>query len=102
AIDATYVVCSRMLDCCSIRQRLPRRGRMIVLMRTHDLFEGIEDDRLEAFAALATEVLLDAGQPLAMEGEPIERFWLIAEGRIEWTRCINGADVLLGEREGQD
>jgi len=71
---------------------------MIDLLRTLDLFEGIDDELLEAFAARATELRLDVGQPLVVEGERFDRFWVIAEGRVEWTRCINGTDLLLGER----
>ncbi|MDX6494233.1 MAG: hypothetical protein QOE17_219, partial [Gaiellales bacterium] len=73
---------------------------MIELLRQIELFDGVDEQQLEAFAALATEVRLEVGQPVAVEGEPFDRFWVIAEGRIEWTRFINGAHALLAEREG--
>ena len=72
---------------------------MIDILRRLDLFDGIEDGPLDALAAKATEVQLEIGQTLAVEGEPFDRFWVLLDGRIEWSRCINGVDVLLGERE---
>jgi signal transduction histidine kinase len=72
---------------------------MIDLLRQIELFDGVDEQSLEAFAALATEVRLEVGQPLAVEGKPFDRVWVIAEGRIEWTRFVNGAHALLGERE---
>ena len=39
------------------------------------------------------------GDTLFREGQVSDRFSVIVEGRIEWTRCINGVDVALGQRE---
>jgi signal transduction histidine kinase len=63
-----------------------------------DLFEGVERDRLEAFAAEARPATLAAGDALFTEGGTLDRFSVIVDGRLEWTRCINGVDVFLSER----
>jgi signal transduction histidine kinase len=72
---------------------------MIDLLREIDLFAGVEPELLDDFAARATEERLAVGDTLFREGQVLDRFSVIAEGRIEWTRRINGVDVALGERE---
>ncbi len=71
---------------------------MIELLRGLDLFEGIPDDTLEEFASKATMEQLGVGDPLWIEGKPINRFLVLVEGTVEWSRCINGVDVIVGER----
>src|SRR6185437_2432158 len=43
---------------------------------------------------------LAIGDELFTEGRPLERFSVVVTGRIEWSRCINGVDVILSQREG--
>jgi signal transduction histidine kinase len=68
-------------------------------LREIDLFAGVEQGLLDDFAARATERRLAVGDTLFREGQVLDRFSVIAEGRIEWTRRINGVDVALGQRE---
>jgi signal transduction histidine kinase len=65
-----------------------------------DLFEGVERPVLEEFAARAVPERLSIGDELFTEGKPLERFSVVVTGRIEWSRCINGVDVILSQREG--
>ncbi len=71
---------------------------MISQLREMDLFEAVDDADLEAFVARSDEQHLAVGDLLFMEGKPIGRAWAVLEGRIEWSRCVNGIDVILSER----
>ncbi|MDX6523298.1 MAG: hypothetical protein QOI17_811 [Gaiellales bacterium] len=73
---------------------------MIELLRELDLFHDVDEETLSAFAARGHERRLEVGEPLFVEGKVIERFSVVAEGRIEWSRCINGVDLVLSERSG--
>ena len=72
---------------------------MIDLLEQLDLFDGVDPALLAEFAGEAREEHLEPGQVVFREGEPLERFSVIAEGRIEWSRRINGVDVSIGERD---
>lgn len=65
-----------------------------------DLFEGVERPVLEDFAAKAVPDRLAVGDELFTEGKALERFSVVVTGRIEWSRSINGVDVILSQREG--
>ena len=65
-----------------------------------DLFEGVERPLLEDFAARAVPDRLAIGDELFTEGKALERFSVVVSGRIEWSRCINGVDVILSQGEG--
>jgi signal transduction histidine kinase len=73
---------------------------MIELLRELDLFQDVDEQTLSEFAARGHERGLEVGEPLFVEGKVIERFSVVAEGRIEWSRCINGVDLVLSERTG--
>jgi signal transduction histidine kinase len=73
---------------------------MIELLADLDLFQGVDDDTLAAFAAHGVEETLAVGATVTVQGEPVERFYVIADGTIEWSRCINGVDMVLSERHG--
>jgi signal transduction histidine kinase len=70
------------------------------LLEGLDLFEGVERPLLEDFAARAVPDRLAVGAELFTEGKALERFSVVVSGRIEWSRCINGVDVILSQREG--
>jgi signal transduction histidine kinase len=73
---------------------------MIELLRGLDVFQDVDDAALAAFAADGVESSLAAGEAIFVEGDPCRRFTLIAEGTIEWSKCINGVDVVLVTRDG--
>jgi signal transduction histidine kinase len=72
---------------------------VIEVLEQLDLFEGVDPDALAAFAAQGQEAQLAIGDALFTEGTKLERFSVVVAGRVEWTRCINGVDVFLSERE---
>ena len=73
---------------------------MIELLADLDLFHGVDDETLAAFAAHGVEETLPVGATVTVQGEPVQRFYVIADGTIEWSRCINGVDMVLSERHG--
>jgi len=73
---------------------------MIELLADLDLFQGVDDETLAAFAAGGVEGTLEVGDAVTVQGKPVERFVVIAEGTIEWSRSINGVDMVLSERHG--
>jgi signal transduction histidine kinase len=73
---------------------------MIELLADLDLFQGVDDETLAAFAAHGVDGTLPVGGTVTVQGKPVERFVVIVEGTIEWSRCINGVDMVLSERHG--
>ena len=73
---------------------------MIELLADLDLFQGVDHHTLATFAARGVEGTLPVGGTVTVEGTPVDRFIVIAEGTIEWSRCINGVDMVLSERHG--
>jgi signal transduction histidine kinase len=73
---------------------------MIELLRELDLFQDVDEQTLAEFAARGQERRLEVGEALFVEGTVIERFNVVVEGTIEWSRCINGVDLVLSERSG--
>jgi signal transduction histidine kinase len=65
-----------------------------------DLFMGVDPELLQEFAGQAHDRLLAVGEALDVEGEHVDTFSVITDGRIEWTRCINGVDVVVTARDG--
>ena len=55
-------------------------------LRQVPLFQGMTDRALEAIAALAHEVEIEAGQPLTTEGDDGDAFFMLLDGQIEVTR----------------
>ena len=72
---------------------------MIELLRELDLFQGLDDEALAAFAAEGVERHVDPGETAFVEGSACTQFALIAEGTLEWSKCINGVDMVLVTRE---
>ena len=59
---------------------------MIELLRQFDLFEGLSDETLRPLAETGREVELATGEPMIGSADPVENFWLLLEGRIEFVR----------------
>jgi signal transduction histidine kinase len=60
----------------------------------------VDEQTLAEFAAHGQDRRLEVGEALFVEGTVIERFSVVVEGTIEWSRCINGVDLVLSERSG--
>ena len=59
---------------------------MIDLLRQFDLFEGLSDETLRPLAETGREMELATGETMVGSTEPVENFWLLLEGRIEFVR----------------
>ena len=59
---------------------------MIDLLRQFDLFEGLSDETLRPLAETGREVELATGELMIGSADPVENFWLLLEGRIEFVR----------------
>ena len=67
---------------------------MIELLRQFDLFEGLSDETLRPLAETGREVELATGELMIGSTDPVENFWLLLEGRIEFVRdgvVVSGA-----------
>ena len=73
---------------------------MIELLRPLDLFEDVDEESLRALAADGVEGTLAAGDVVFAEGETSRQFTLIAQGTVEFSKCINGVDMVLVTRDG--
>jgi signal transduction histidine kinase len=72
---------------------------MIDVLSDIDLFDGVDPDLVNAFLAKGTEMHLDVGDKLFKEGERLGHFSIVLEGAIEWSRRVNGVDIVVGRRE---
>jgi signal transduction histidine kinase len=73
---------------------------VIDLLAELDLFRDVDPALLQDFAGRGRQERLEVGEALFVEGGRLERFSVVVEGRIEWSRCINGIDVVLSQRDG--
>ena len=48
---------------------------MIELLADLDLFQGVDDGTLAAFAAGGVEGTLEVGDAVTVQGKPVERSW---------------------------
>ena len=63
------------------------------------LFERLEEDKVEAFAALCRRKQLEKGEVLFLEGEPPDALYVIVSGRIRIERISpNGIAQVLATR----
>jgi CRP/FNR family transcriptional regulator, cyclic AMP receptor protein len=62
-----------------------------VLLAGQPFLRGMADEHLAKLAALCTHIAVPAGQRLAEEGSPADRFWLIDAGQVT-------VDAILPER----
>ena len=64
----------------------PARARLL----EHPIFAGLPASRLEAAARSLEEVPVTAGQAVIRQGEPADRFYVIAEGSVRVTQVPDG------------
>lgn len=64
----------------------PERMRLL----DQPIFAGLPPPRLEAAAAALVPVRVRAGEPIVCEGDPADRFYLIAEGAVRVTQEREG------------
>ncbi len=61
-------------------------------LRAIDLFEGVPDEQLAAWVGPAEERCLEPGQDMRQGGEPLSRFTLLLEGRLDGYLIQDGVD----------
>jgi len=54
------------------------------------LFAHLPDDQLQCLSELGTEIWLQPGTQIAKQGDPPDGFYIILEGKTEWTRTVEG------------
>jgi signal transduction histidine kinase len=72
---------------------------MIDVLSEIDLFDGVDPDAVNDFLAKGREMQLDVGEKLFKEGVSLGHFSIILEGAVEWSRRVNGVDIVVGRRE---
>jgi MFS family permease len=61
----------------------------------HPIFAGLPTPRLEAAAGDLVEVPMSAGEVVIREGDPADRFYLVAEGRVRVSQRRDGESQVL-------
>jgi signal transduction histidine kinase len=74
--------------------------KLLATLESLDLFDGLGAERLRVFAATASELNTEAGEFVLREGDLFDAFYVLIEGRIEWSKVIDATDVPLGSIEG--
>ncbi len=59
-------------------------------LRQVPLFAHLADDQLQCLKELGTEIWLQPGAQIAKQGDPPDGFYIILEGKTEWTRTTEG------------
>ena len=62
-------------------------------LRQVPLFAHLSDDQLQCISELGTEIWLQPGEQIARQGDPPDGFYVILEGKTEWTRTVDGQSV---------
>ncbi len=73
---------------------------VLELLGSLDLFDGLSSERLAPLASAAVERRAEAGDVVLREGEKMDALYVLVEGRIEWSRSIDGTPVRLGASDG--
>ena len=61
-------------------------------LRQVPLFAHLSDDELQCLSQ-GKELKLKAGTQIAKQGDPPDGFYIILEGKTEWTRTVSGQEV---------
>ncbi len=69
--------------------------RALDCLRAVPLFQGLSDDKLTWISEHADKVELEAGSVLASQGDPPDGFYVVMEGKTEWTRRVGQEDVFV-------
>jgi MFS family permease len=69
----------------------PARARLL----EHPMFAGLPASRLEAAAAELVERPMAAGEVIVREGDPADRFYVVAAGAVRVSRTHDGGEQVL-------
>ncbi len=74
----------------------------VALLRSHPIFSALGPPELEGLARGMTALSLPAGACLIREGDPGERYYVVADGRLEVSRAASAiAEVARGDGVGE-
>lgn len=68
---------------------------MIDTLRQVRLFANLLDEQLHWFSKQGSEVWLNPGDFLFVEGDPAENFDVLLEGELEIIKRVNGQEIVL-------
>jgi len=68
-------------------------------LRRVDLFDGLDDEALGAWADAATIKQLDAGEVIVEQDEPSRGLWVLLEGTVETLVLADGRSEQVGHQE---
>jgi len=68
-------------------------------LRAISLFDGLADDQLAELAGGGTEVRVEPGVDLFLEGEHADFWWVLIDGAIDLLRHIGGEDSVVGRMD---
>ena len=68
-------------------------------LRAISLFDGLADDQLAELARGGTEVRIEPGVDLFLEGEPADFWWVLIDGAIDLLRHIGSEDTVVGRMD---
>lgn len=66
---------------------------LIDSLRQVPLFTHLPDEQIQWLSEQGTEVWLKSGDQIACQGDPPDGFYIILEGKTEWTRTVQGQAV---------
>jgi signal transduction histidine kinase len=68
-------------------------------LRAISLFDGLADYQLAELAGGGTEVRIEPGVDLFLEGEPADFWWVLVDGAIDLLRHIGPEDTVVGRMD---
>ncbi len=66
------------------------------------IFSHLTDDQLQCLSEQGTEIWLQPGEEIARQGDPPDGFYIILEGKTEWTRKVEGQSMYAVTLEAGD
>ncbi len=71
-------------------------------LRQVPLFAKLPDEQLQWLSKQGEEIWLETGTQIARQGDPPDGFYIILEGKTEWTRTVQGQEVYAVTLEAGD
>jgi CRP-like cAMP-binding protein len=68
-------------------------------LRAISLLNGLADSQLAELATGGTEVRIEPGADLFLEGEPADFWWVLIDGAIDLLRHIGAEDTVVGRMD---
>lgn len=70
----------------------PQQGVVMLIdtLRQVSLFAHLPDEQMQWLSEQGTEIWLKSGEQIASQGDPPDGFYIILEGKTEWTRTVQG------------